>query len=83
VRPEVSFAYVVEQPLRRLFHQIKNVLELVGSSGVRVGDFPLGGAEADEEGNLSATWLFGAETLGVPMKSTTTGHPRKPGCLML
>src|SRR5829696_4586520 len=40
---QVPPADVVEQPLRGLFHQIKNVLELVGSSGVRVGDLPLGG----------------------------------------
>src|SRR5215208_16504 len=32
-------------------------------------------AEADEEGNLSATWLFGAETFGVPMESTTRMFP--------
>ena len=32
-------------------------------------------AEADEEGNLSATWLFGAETIGVPMESTTRCSP--------
>jgi len=32
-------------------------------------------AEADEEGNLSATWLFGAETFGVPMESTTRCSP--------
>ena len=28
-------------------------------------------AVADEDGNLSATWLFGAETFGVPVESTT------------
>ena len=32
-------------------------------------------AEADEEGSLSATWLFGAETFGVPMESTTKCLP--------
>ncbi len=34
-------------------------------------------AVADEEGNLSATWLFGAETFGVPVESTTRCFPNR------
>jgi hypothetical protein len=32
-------------------------------------------AVADEDGGLSATWLFGAQTFGVPMESTTRCFP--------